>query len=319
MGHAHAAADGDVPTRELAILHDSDEAEVVGEDVDVVVGRHGEHDLEFPRQVVRAVDRLLVLLGGTRLVHYLLAVEPDLVVGAGLRNKVIAHRHGELVGLHVNLRQVRVGDRHDAAIDVAAGCPGVDANGVDALHRPLHVRLDDVVELERGARRDAQGPVRIGAGHRVEAEPLLRGDEAARNAQPHHEAVGLLQLLLGALAAHVTVVLHVGTVKLQELGIILDDGAGDHVGEALRDRTAQEPALLFQHLIAGALVARHRVLNIRRADSGRPWPTLSAWRGRPHRRRERPRRARAPASHRHRAPCPSRRRTRRCGRRHRPT
>ena len=35
--HAHAAADGDVPADELAVLDDGDVAEVVREDVDVVV------------------------------------------------------------------------------------------------------------------------------------------------------------------------------------------------------------------------------------------------------------------------------------------
>ena len=42
--HAHAAADGHVIADDLALLDDSDVAEVVREDVDVVRRRHGDHD-----------------------------------------------------------------------------------------------------------------------------------------------------------------------------------------------------------------------------------------------------------------------------------
>ena len=56
--HAHAAADGDVPADELAVFDDGDEAAVMREDVDIVVGRHREDELEFARQIARTVNRL---------------------------------------------------------------------------------------------------------------------------------------------------------------------------------------------------------------------------------------------------------------------
>ena len=111
--------------------------------------RHGDDDLEFARQVVGAVDRLLFRLGRPALVDHLLAVEPDLVIGAGLRQQVLADVDGEIVGGGVRLRQERVGGRHDVAVDVAAGGERVEQRGVDRLHRALQVRLDDAVELER--------------------------------------------------------------------------------------------------------------------------------------------------------------------------
>ncbi len=84
--HAHAATDGDVPADQLALLvGDGDIAQVVRVDVDVVRRRHGDDGLELTREVVDAVDRLLVLLGRSTLVDHLLTVEPDLVIGAGLR------------------------------------------------------------------------------------------------------------------------------------------------------------------------------------------------------------------------------------------
>ncbi len=87
MGHAHAAADRDVPALQRAgLVERRDEAEVLGEDVDVVVRRHRDHGLELPRQVRAAVDRLDHLLLAA---DDLLAVEPDLAIGLRLRQEMI--------------------------------------------------------------------------------------------------------------------------------------------------------------------------------------------------------------------------------------
>src|ERR1700688_3551274 len=81
VGHAHASADHHVEARHVAApVEDGDEAEIMGVDVDVVRGRHRDRDLEFPRQIGPAVDRLarfFLAAGGA------LAVGPDLAVGAG--------------------------------------------------------------------------------------------------------------------------------------------------------------------------------------------------------------------------------------------
>ena len=66
----------------------------------------------------------------------------------------------------------------------------------------------------------------------VERQPLRRRADAARHAHPHHEAVGLLELLLAPLRAQVAIVLLVGAVELGELGIVLADRAGDRLAEA---------------------------------------------------------------------------------------
>ncbi len=88
VGHAHAAADRDVVADHAAgLIRDRDEAQIMGEHVDVVAGRHRHHDLELSRQVVGPVDRLLGLAAKD-----LLAVEPDLVIGAGARRQMVADR-----------------------------------------------------------------------------------------------------------------------------------------------------------------------------------------------------------------------------------
>ena len=64
---------------DLAVLDDGDEAQIVGEDVDIVVGRDRDDGLELSRQVGLAVDRLSS--SASPLVVDLLALEPDLVIG----------------------------------------------------------------------------------------------------------------------------------------------------------------------------------------------------------------------------------------------
>ncbi len=114
---AHAAADGEVEALQLAVLDDGDEAEVVREHVHVVDGRHDDRRLELARQVGRAVERLDLLFRA----RHLLAVEPDLVVGARLRQQVLRELLRPFVHDRVRARLDRVRARHHVAVDVAAG------------------------------------------------------------------------------------------------------------------------------------------------------------------------------------------------------
>lgn len=47
MGHAHTSADKDVVPHDLILLDDGDEADVVGKDIDGIVGWDGYGNLEF--------------------------------------------------------------------------------------------------------------------------------------------------------------------------------------------------------------------------------------------------------------------------------
>src|SRR5579862_8993136 len=56
--HAHAAAGNEVVARELPVLLNDDESEVVGENINVVKGWERKSSFEFPRQVRFAVERI---------------------------------------------------------------------------------------------------------------------------------------------------------------------------------------------------------------------------------------------------------------------
>ncbi|GJD69836.1 hypothetical protein MMMDOFMJ_2774 [Methylobacterium gnaphalii] len=260
MGHAHAPADGDVPTRELVLLvEDGDEAKVVREDVDLVGRRHRDDDLELTRQVGLAVDRLELLLSADDL----LAVEPDLAPGIGLWQKGVGDGLAELVGRLVGANLRRIGRGHDVAVHVAASGDGVEQSRVDGGHGPLEVRLDDAVILEGLARRGPQRAVSVGGGEIIEDQPLPRRHHAAGDTQADHEAVGLLQLLLGALGPQVAIVLHVHAVELDELSVILGDGARGVLQQALGEAAAQVAAGDLEMLVMGeaGLLGRYRIVD----------------------------------------------------------
>ena len=139
----HPAAGDDVGAQHLARavgVHDDDDAEVVGEQVDRVVARHRHRDLELAREELRAVDGLRgagevgavrVVVAGCRDLwpledgaRELLAVEPDVVVGPGLRREQVRDVLGEARARGV-VRPRRLGEgrggRADVPVDVAAG------------------------------------------------------------------------------------------------------------------------------------------------------------------------------------------------------
>jgi len=214
--------------------------------VDVIARGNGEAGFEFARKIRFAVERFLLGLG----IHFF-AVEPDLVVGAGLRGEVGADRAGVLEDGSVEggLPGVRVG--HDVAIHVAAGRDAVEDGVVDALHGRFEDVLGDEVELEglAGGQLDVVAAVLV--GQRVDLEPLLRGADAAGDADADHEDEGFFEASLLAFGALVAVVLLVDAVEFRDGRVVVGDGAGRAVLEAGGQRAAEEIAGFFEALDFG--------------------------------------------------------------------
>ena len=228
MRHAHAAADRDIPARDVAgRVDDGDEAEIVGERVDVVRGRDRDDDFEFARQVSLAVDRLdhIFLAAGD-----LLAVEPDFTVGRRLRRQALGNgtRQRQCAGMRARL--LRNDPAHDVTIDVAAGGDGIEHRIVNRLHRQFQVRFDHTVQLHGLPRGQPHGAVAVIARHLIERQPLLRREHAAGNADADHEGKGLFHFLARALGPQVAVVLQIHAVEFDQLLVVLGDGSGDLLG-----------------------------------------------------------------------------------------
>src|SRR3974390_2981762 len=118
VGHAHAATDGHVPALDLFLVEDRDEAEIVGQHVDVVRRRHRHHDLKLTRQVGLAVDRFgnFLLTSGDAL-----AFEPDLAIGRGAWQEMVGDEALWVLRGGMRSRLIRIGIANYFAIDVAAG------------------------------------------------------------------------------------------------------------------------------------------------------------------------------------------------------
>jgi hypothetical protein len=245
VGHAVAAADADDPADDAVSLHLRDEAEVVGENVDRVVGRVGEADLELPRQVGRAVERLVLSRGAV-----VLAGDEDRMVRAGARQQRGGEHARALLEHRVDGVAHRRGGGHDVPRDVAAGGEGGQQRLVDRGDGSAQVALGDAVELDGLARGDAQGAVAVAVSQMVEREILRRRQSAGGDAHAHYELPVLLEAGLLQGGGGVAVVLLVGAVELEEgIGRLRHLGRG-LVGQLRGDGAPETPALRLDPLDA---------------------------------------------------------------------
>ena len=237
VGHAHAAADAYDPAGDLPVLDLGDEADVVGENVDRVVGRMGDADLELAGQEGRAIQRLILgFLAG------ILAEDEDLVVGPRAGEQDGGQKLCGLAQGLVDLVLDRRGGGDDIADDVAAAGHGGQQHPVDLADGLAQVALQDAVELEGLARGDAQRAVAEAVGQLVEAEVLLGGDDARGDAGPDHEVPLLVVAGLLEGGGGVTVVLLVGAVEFEQGvgGVAYADGGvvGQLGGDGAAEATA---------------------------------------------------------------------------------
>ena len=246
MTASHAAAHGEIVAGQRVVFHDGDQPDVVREDVEVVDGRNDEGDLEFAGQISFAVERIDEILIRGVLEIELFAVDPDRVIGPGLRFEGVGHadtiRENPFTGAGVG----GSGGREHVAVDVAARGESGEQCLVDGLYQRPQIVLHDAVELDALARRDPESVVAVSRGEIVEHGPLPGRHHPAGNAPANHHDIFLSGL------AQVAIVLLIGTVKLEELVVILRkmiggsirNGGGDGPGES-RDRVLDD--LVMRH------------------------------------------------------------------------
>jgi hypothetical protein len=265
VGEAEPAPRVEVPHAPVAaaVGRHGDEADVLREDVDGVVRRVRETDLELARQVARSVEGLL--LDERPSLVPLLVGDPDLEVGAALRRELPGDPTRELGGAGVaggiELRERR---GHDVAADVAAGAERglLAVVAVQVADERREIRPVDVVVLDALPRGHAHRAVGEALGRLVERHPLPRREGAAgRGLDADHEEVVLG--LLPALAAPLLL------VDAEELRDLLG-GAGDRGLLASRERAdlggegdRRVPAVAHEEEAAAldldALVLRQRI------------------------------------------------------------
>lgn len=256
VGHAHAAARGDVVADDFSrVVGDGEEREVVGENIDVIGWRAGDGDFEFSRQIGFAVDGLDFLF---RALDFF-AIEPNFVIGARAWGEVIGELLRLLDDLGVVGGEVRVGVAHHVAVDVAAGSDGVHGGFVDRLDHFFQVGLDDAVDLEGLAGGNFDGAVSEVVGDVIDGDPLGRGGDAARDADARHERVGFFEAVFAAIGAEFAVILLVGAVEFDQLLIIFAEGAGGEVFEAFGESSTEVIAAGFNAFVGGKFGIAHEI------------------------------------------------------------
>ena len=85
----------------------------------------------------------------------------------------------------------------------------------------------------------------------VDAQPLLRLDDAAWQATAQHDVLQRLQLLTHALGTDVAVILLVHAVEADQLEIVSVEPTGESVTQIFTDGSLQVMAVAFQAFIVG--------------------------------------------------------------------
>ena len=245
VGHGETPAHQHVEAHQLAAFGNGHEVEIVGVNIHVVVGRDHHCGLEFARQVVGTQDRLLVPT-------QLLAIQPDLDIGAGLGQQVLGDFCGPLVGFLMQFRLHRIAGAEHVAVHVASGGDGIYAGAVEGLVHQLDVALQYSVELEglTGGQADAAIQAVL-LGELVDHLPLGRGDDAARQTGAQHDVVQGLQLLGSTLRAYVSVILLIHAVEADQLEVVAVEAAGERVLQILLYGAAQKVTLALEALVVG--------------------------------------------------------------------
>mmetsp|Transcript_21330 Transcript_21330/g.51692 ORF Transcript_21330/g.51692 Transcript_21330/m.51692 type:complete len:526 (-) Transcript_21330:786-2363(-) len=237
VGVPEATTDDDVEPLQLVVLNDGDEPDIVGVDIHVVVRRDGHSHLELPRQIGLAVQRLLlegsaasdlVLLVGHGVVQ-----DEDLVPRPSLGKAVIVDLLGVLDALIHQCRSRRHGITRAAnhSRDISAGGNRVHARSLDHAHAFDQVVLLDPLQLPSLPRGDLQIGLAQGRRDLVDSPPLSRVAITCGLPNTNHEAERVLQTQRLALGPHVSIILLINPVVLDDDLVRLRDAAGGAVSQ----------------------------------------------------------------------------------------
>jgi hypothetical protein len=142
----------------------------------------------------------------------------------------------------------RVRTAHHVSVDVAAGSDRIQLCGIECLDGGLDLRFEQSVQLEGLPGCDLDNACRMFASYVMRSYPLLSSEEAAGQPQPYHERIKPFEFFFGSFFTAVTIVLLVHAVKFYHSLIVLADGTGDLIAQAL-DNGAPQSITGFFYLL----------------------------------------------------------------------
>ena len=219
MGHAKPSADQHVVARHPPLLGNSDEAQAIGKNVDVVARRQSHGDLELPGKISLSVNRFHDLFSHGNF----FLIQPNFGIGGSTGRQVIVNLLGQGKRLRMQTGLEGIRRAHDVAVDVSAGRQGIQQSIVDLLHGLLEVPLENPMQLEGLAGRELEGAVGELVGELIDSEPLSPGADASRHSDPDHKGKSFFLSFLEQFLPLVAIVLQVGAVELGQLGVVGGD------------------------------------------------------------------------------------------------
>ena len=196
--HRQTAAHQYVEADQLAVFTDGDKVQIIGVQIDIVMRRNHHRGFEFARQIVFAQYRLggvatlhrIGQRGGFRKVFgrmQLFAVQPNIGIGFGFRQQVLADFLRPFIGFFVQTAFYRIAGTQYVTVHVAGGGDGIQTQLVQPLVHRLNIVFQHTVKLEGLAVGETDGTVhRLLSRKLVDAQPLLRVDDAAGQAATQH-------------------------------------------------------------------------------------------------------------------------------------
>ncbi|MNZ66456.1 hypothetical protein D3C78_846810 [compost metagenome] len=144
---------------------------------------------------------------------------------------MITYTASPLVYLSVNIRLIRIRIAHHVTIHIAAGCKRAEHGIINFLDRIFQVPFDNTMQLEGLTRCKTYRSIRIFLCNTIHHQPLLRSNDPSGSTYAQHELISWLKLLLIALIAQITVILHIAAVEFHETVIVFRDRASNAILE----------------------------------------------------------------------------------------
>ncbi len=222
------------------MLDDGDEAEILREHVHVIGRRYRKSDLELARQIGRSVERLNFVAArrsSPRPARF--RSRRASPAGDARTNAWPIRRQTHAPQTRRDLPStttLRLTSPHAASVSASArliaAMPGLSSRLMTPCH--WNVWRDVMRNVPLACSRAIASKASHCAG--VTTPPGSRP-------RPDHEGIGRFEFLSPPLVAQVAVVLLVGAVEFEQLGVVLGDCTRDGVEQAACDRSAQQAAV----------------------------------------------------------------------------
>src|SRR5258707_138461 len=133
VGHTHTTTNQYCEAIQALAFQGSNKTNILGVHVNTVVTWKGDTDLELAWEIGRTINWLCFISSGQLHSLYLLAIDPEFVIGVAMGSKVLSNTMGDLFYLCLCTAGGRSGTSHHITIHIATGSQGREESFVDSM------------------------------------------------------------------------------------------------------------------------------------------------------------------------------------------